>query len=331
MFLRSMRLFHGPRVMLPLVLALATAWAVPQAADADDGDAVALVNGHPISREEFVDVLIEAHGVKVLQQLLVLRVAKQECQQRGVRVTKEDVDAEFRSALERIALEAGMGGEFASEENKRKALQQVLDERGISMAEFMVGMERNAYLRKIVAQDMKITEETLREEFDRTFGAKVRIRHIQINRRDTNGLNEAVGLLNRGSDFADVARKLSKNVDTAARGGEMDPFTFTDDGIPAAIRQMAFSLKPGGVSSPVLTGEFFHILRLEERIAPVNARFEDERPKLIKSLRERAFPQAMAKLATDLFKQASIRILDAKLRPKYEEFLQEDTKSATQP
>ncbi|MFQ5806422.1 MAG: peptidylprolyl isomerase [Phycisphaerae bacterium] len=297
----------------------------------DDGGAVAIVNGHPISRVKMMEVLIDARGVEVLQQLIILQLAKQETKQRGLRVTRADVDAEFQTALTRIAKNAGMIGEYATEKNKRAALQEVLDERGISMAELMVGMERNAHLRKIVAKDLRITEQTLREEFARTYGEKVKASHIQIDQRDARGLNEALDLLGRGAEFAAVARRLSKNPETAARGGEMEPFTFDDPEIPPALREIAFSLKPGEVSSPVLAGQYFHILKLECRIPTDNVRFEDKRAEVEQNLRERAIPQAMAKLAMQLFKQAKIRVVDSKLRPKYQEFLRRGALDTEQP
>jgi len=316
-------------IMVVLVVALAA--ALPSTAQADDGDAVALVNGHPIAREELVDILIEAHGVDVLQQLIILRAAKQETRKRGLRVTPGDVDAEFQSALDRIAENAGMSPNEATEQNKREALRQVLDERGVSLAEFMIGMERNAHLRRLVETDLRITEETLREEFARRYGARVHIRHIQIDQRDNRGLNQALELLARGSDFADVARQLSKNPETAARGGEMEPFTFDDPEIPPAIRETAFALKQGGVSSPVLAGQFFHILKLERRIPADRARFEDKRAEVEKSLRERAIPQAMAKLAVELFKEAKISVLDSNLRAQYQEFLERGSSPVAPP
>ena len=211
-----------------------------------DGNAVALVNGHPIARDELMKILLEAHGVDVLQQMILLRVAKQELQQRGLKVTEAEVTREFQSSLDSIAENAGMDLEFATEENKHKALRQVLDERGISLEEFMIGMERNAYLRKLAELDMRVTEETLREEFARKYGARVQISHIQIPQRDSRALNQAIELLGRGSEFADVARRMSKNPETAARGGLMEPFAFDDPDIPAALKETAFRSRRGG-------------------------------------------------------------------------------------
>lgn len=323
-----MRAKHGGIVAV-FAVALTTAWLAT--AQADDGDAVALVNGHPIAREELIEALLDAHGVDVLQQLIILQVAKQETRTRGMRLSTADVEAEFQSSLDQIADNAGMSAEEATEANKREALRQLLDERGLSLGEFMIGMERNAHLRKLVEADLRITEETLREEFARRYGARVQVRHIQIPQRDSRGLNQALELLGRGADFADVARQLSQNPETAARGGEMEPFTFDDPDVPAALRETAFSLKEGGVSNPVLAGQFFHILKLDRRIPAGGARFEDKRAELEQSIRARAIPQAMATLAVELFKEAKITVLDSKLRTRYQEFLERGSSAVTSP
>ena len=42
---------------------------------AQDGDAMAIVNGQPISRKQVVDKLIETHGLAVLQQMIALDLA----------------------------------------------------------------------------------------------------------------------------------------------------------------------------------------------------------------------------------------------------------------
>jgi len=315
-----------------LAAALGTVLLLVAPALAQPGDeAIALVNDRPISRQEMIDLLIDAHGVEALQQLIVLQLAKQGTRERGVRVSQADIDAEFDASLNRIAQNAGMNGEDATDQNKREALRQVLQERNISMAEYMLSMERNAHLRKLVEKDLHVTEETLREEFARTYGERVSVSHIQIDQRDTRVLNAVVDMLNRGSDFAQLARRFSANPETAARGGEMEPFTFTDPDIPPALREGAFALKEGGVSNPILVGQFFHILKLNRRIPNSGVRFEDVRSEIDANVRKRAIPQAMSSLAVDLFRKANISVLDGKLRAKYQEFLEKSAQTAAAP
>ena len=304
------------------------AWGQEEAADVDN-DAVALVNGHPLSQAEMYAILIDARGVEVLQQMIVRQLAKEEARSRGLRVTKAEVEREFQQALDTIAQEAGMDPDEATRENKLEALRQVLTERGLSESEFRIGMERNAYLRKCVEKDLVITDETLKAQFGRMYGERVRVRHIQIAQHDHQGLNDALEMLRRGTAFEDVARRFSKNEETAAVGGLMPEFTFDDPRIPPAIRDTAFAMKADAVSNPILAGQYFHILKLEARVPPEHVRLEDVREEVEASVREAALPQAMAKLATDLFKKAKIRVLDSRLRPKYQEYLDDSVTSPT--
>lgn len=297
-------------------------------AGAQNGDAVAIVNGKPITKQRINKVLMDAYGVEVMQQLIITELAKRESQRRELRVTRADLDAEFQDALRRIAVESGMSAEDASEENKMKALRTVLDQKRISMAEFMLGMERNAHLRKCVEQEFKPDEATLREEFARTHGEKVRVRHIQISIHNQRALSEVGTLLRRGADFADIARQKSENPETAPRGGELAPFTFQTPMVEPVLREAAFALAPGEISNPIRTDQYFHILKLEERIPPDDVRFESVRDQVEQDMRGRVVPEKMAELAATLFRKASVRVLDVEMRLKYQKFLNQ---SASRP
>lgn len=309
-----------------LATALLTA-ALPEsfAQARGDGDAVAVVNGHPIARVDLFDALIDAYGVQVLQQLIVLDLARQETARRKIRVTSGDVEREFQESVERIAQEAGLDPRRSSEAQRMKALETLLEQKSISMAEFRLSMARNAHLRKLVEQDLRLDEPTLREEFSRTYGERVLVRHIQVSFDDGRTLNEVVTHLSRGEDFAELARRLSQNADTAPRGGLMEPFGFDDESIPAALRDGAFALRPGEISTPIRAGQMMHVLKLERRIPPDNVRFEDVRDEVERNMRERALPRRMADLAGELFRQARIQVIDPRLRDRYEEFLRSNT------
>ena len=177
-------------------------------------------------------------------------------------------------------------------------------------------MERNAYLRKLVETEIKISEPTLREEFARTYGERVQIRDIVI--ADAKELSAALDALNKGMDFAEVAKRFSQHP-TAPLGGQLEPFAFDDDRIPPLVRESAFGLRPGEVSSPLRVDERFHIIQLERRVSPDNVKFEDVKAQVEEKLRDRVIPQEMSKLAAELFEKAQIKVLDAKLKDKFEE------------
>lgn len=303
-----------PHTLFRTLVALVVLCTTAPTLRAADGDAIAFANGKPISRQQVMDLLIESHGLEAMQQLIMLELARQETERRGLTVKPSDVQAEFQRSLDKIA--AASSDAPLDEAAKRQALNTLLTQKGLSMAEFTIGMERNAHLRKIVEADFKVGDDTLREEFARTHGEKVLVRHIQL--AESRDLGDVLMQLNKGADFAEVARRLSQNPDTAAHGGELPLFTFDDSQIPAALREAAFSLKPGEVSPPIRTEKWYHILKLERRIPPESAKFEDVRPQVETSLRERVIPQEMGKLANDLYQKAKIRVIEGKLKDRYE-------------
>ena len=138
---------------------------------------------------------------------------------------------------------------------------------------------------------------------------------------EVSALHEALNLLEKGTDFGDVARRLSQDAASAQRGGLLEPFTFNDDNIAPVLREAAFALAAGEVSKPVKVGRWWFIWRLERRIPPAEARFEDVKAEVERKLRERVVPQEMNRLVTELFRKAEIRVLDRDLKPKFEELL----------
>jgi parvulin-like peptidyl-prolyl isomerase len=301
--------------------ALALAGILCAAALGGDGDAVVIVNGAPISQKQIVDRLMEAHGLSMMQQMIVLELARQEATRRQIRVSQADIEREFEDSLDEIARESGLEGPDATRENKLRALQIVLDNKRISMEEYKISVERNAYLRPIAQQDVQVDDATLREEFARTYGERVVVRHIQIPVSDRRTLLAAETDLRQGADFADVARRLSANPRTAAVGGELEPFTFTDTRLPAIMREIAFSLRPGEQSNAVQTDTNYQILRLERRIPPDNVRFEEVRDQVRRSVVSRATAAKMQELAVELFQKATIKVIDRRMKDKYEDFL----------
>ena len=303
------------------VVALLLVVGLP-AARGQDGDAVVIVNGRPITKKQMVDLLMEARGLGVMQQLIVLELAKEETRRLKIRVTDEDVQREFERALTKIAPSVDAQGQPLSAEEKQKSLEMLLQQKGITLTEFRVGMERNAHLRKVVESSFRVDDATLREEFARLYGETVEVRHIQVG--DVGGLHEALNRLEKGTDFGDVARAVSQNPETAPRGGLLTPFAFNDEVVAPVLREAAFSMKPGEVSKPIRVGPWWHILKLERRLPAPDVRFEDVRPQVEQSLRDHAVPQQMNRLITDLFQKADVKVLDSELKRRYEKLLKEN-------
>jgi peptidyl-prolyl cis-trans isomerase C len=168
-----------------------------------------------------------------------------------------------------------------------------LAEHHLSEAEFARVIEQEIasdLVREALTRDIRVTDAEIAAFYERERGnprfadlftapATVTASHILIAARP--GLHpdlaarraraEEIRLrLQRGEDFAALARQYSEDPGTRARGGELGPFT--RDRHTAAFDDAAFALAPGQTSPVIQTEYGFHIIRVTaaspERIRP---------------------------------------------------------------
>ncbi|MGC4028232.1 MAG: SurA N-terminal domain-containing protein [Steroidobacteraceae bacterium] len=145
------------------------------------------------------------------------------------------------------------------------------------------------------AKGVVVSEEALRERYEKAKDSYMeperrRARHILIAvdaaTDDAKAKTEADALyqrLQKGEDFAALARSSSKDSASAAEGGDLG-WASRDAYVPA-FADALFALKEGETSAPVKTQFGYHIIRLEG-IRPGNVRtFEDVRAELAAQLR----------------------------------------------
>ncbi len=278
---------------------------------------IATIAGRPVPRERVVDLLLRAHGPGLLEQLIVLDAATGMAAEKGLTVNQADVDKEYDLALRRLVDPLWeMTPTPFDREAAEPLLDSVLSQRNISREEFLLGMRRNAYLRRIVESEQVLTEEQLRAEYERCYGARVRIRHIQLA---TAGAAARVQeRLTAGEAFEGLARTFSVNLASGVSGGLLDPFAETDHRVPAALREAAFSLRPGEAFKTVQIGKWFHIIKVEEVLPAEEQEFSAVRGELERSLGERLSEPAIRELYERLFRQTPVEIHDTILRDAFE-------------
>ncbi|MEE9296200.1 MAG: peptidylprolyl isomerase [Phycisphaerae bacterium] len=278
----------------------------------DAGDVVAVVQGVPITRSRVVDLLIESHGVGLLEQLIVLESARQRAKAEGIRISKADVDAEYQRSL---SLLVGESGDNEPDSLRTKAGESMLEDmllrRNSSRIEYMLVMERNAILRKLVENRIVVDQASLEAEFSRLHGERAQIRHIQIaSRADFERmLAERAG----GAEFGDLAVRYSVNQASAERLGLLPPFTKDDPNIPEVIRREAFLLPAGQDSNPIYVDGWYHIIRVERRIDADKVSLEEVRDEVEQSLRQRLTNAAIVRLHAELFNESKVEIVDPAL------------------
>ncbi|MCH7814830.1 MAG: peptidyl-prolyl cis-trans isomerase, partial [Planctomycetes bacterium] len=228
-----------------------------------------------------------------------------------------DVQAEHDFELRRLLnpLPTDYSTDFYRQAGHR-LLDRLLDNRGISPAEYHLGRVRNAHLRKLAEARLTFTEAELDREYARSFGPRVRVRHIQL--ASPAEAERVRGLLDAGADFAELARRYSANTLTAGAGGLLEPFSADDTEVPPLLREAAFDLPVGRVSNPLRVGNWVHLVRVDERLPQSDLPRDRVRDRLEKQLRQRRLPDEMQRISAEKFERARIRILDPQLEAEFQ-------------
>jgi parvulin-like peptidyl-prolyl isomerase len=278
---------------------------------------IATVGGQVISRERVVDLLLRGHGPGILEQLIVLEAAEQEADRLGIRITTADVDREYEQTLKQLLDPlADVSQGMLDREEAERVLDAVLAERNISRAEYRLGIRRQTLLRAIVTAELEATDEQLKRAYDQHYGPQVQVRHIQV--ATPAQVAEVQSALRQGEDFAELARTHSAHLASASQGGLLEPFTHTDQRVPAALRELAFQLEPDEVSNPLRLGRWYHLVRLERRLAAESPPLDRVREQLAQRVRDALAPAAMQDRYRQLLRESEVRIFDPALREAFE-------------
>lgn len=134
--------------------------------------------------------------------------------------------------------------------------------------------------------------------------AQTRASHILIEKKDDNSIKEAQEVLAKikgGAKFEDLAKELSKDPGSAARGGDLGFFGEGRMVKPFEDAVKALS-KPGDISDLVETQFGYHIIRLEERQAKNTRGFEEVKPQLMSESRNELLSQKRVQKIQDISK-----------------------------
>jgi len=292
----------------------------PQAS-VKDAVQVAKVNGWGIDRRQWLGTLIEAYGFEVLRELIGEELARQAAGRNGLHVTGEQIDREYDRMVRQICPEKDLHGRALTDRQRRRILHEVLRRRGVSAGLFKLSARRNAYLRAVAETKVEISDQMLQEQYALRYGPRVQVRHIQVP--DLKLAEEIISRLQQGADFAELARRYSTNLHTAESGGLMPVFSRDDSSLPQLIREAAFSLEEGQVSSVLKVDGQYHILKLQRRIPADRRTYEQVRDQLRRDLREQLISRKMVELQNELFRDAQVEILDPALADRYKNWLKE--------
>jgi peptidyl-prolyl cis-trans isomerase C len=181
---------------------------------------------------------------------------------------------------------------LAQAAEQKKMTQQPGFERKMELARKRVLME--AIMEQAVkdaaseAEMKKLYDESVKKM---TPQEEVRASHILVETEEK--AKELVAQLNKGADFAKLAKENSKDPGSAD-GGDLG--YFTKDQMVPEFAEAAFKLDKGKISDPVKSQFGFHIIKVEDKRKQPAPAFADVKPQLEQFLGRKAQAELVAKL-----------------------------------
>jgi parvulin-like peptidyl-prolyl isomerase len=248
---------------------------------------LAVVNNEPIGRQELAQECLTHYGKEVLEAMVNKYLIVQYCQQQGVVITKDEVNAEMERTAKKFKITI---------DQWLKMLEQ---ERGIDADQYANDIVwPTLALKKLAGPRLQPTDQDLQEAFETQYGEAVKARIIIVKDLATA---KRVAAQAKSDPERFSALAVSNSIDASASANGMIPPIRRHVG-DQQIEQWAFHLQQGEISDPIPYQGQFVILKCEGRLPAANVRpdqMNQVKEKLAEVIRERKLHGA----AEDVFKE----------------------------
>ncbi|MBS4198518.1 peptidylprolyl isomerase [Bacillus sp. FJAT-49732] len=223
-----------------LSLTLAAGVVGLTACGGNGGEAVVKSKAGNVTKDELYVAMKEKVGEQVLQQLVLDKVLSKE-----YKVTDKDVDKKMDE------IKAQVGPQFS----------MLLAQNGFKDEdEFREAVKFNLLQEKAATKDIKVTDKEVKEFYDNEKPER-KVRHIIV--KDEKTIKEIKGKLDKGEDFAALAKEYSED-GTAEKGGDLGYIAYDDPSMDQDFKDEAFKLKKDEISAPLQTQFGWHLLEVTD-------------------------------------------------------------------
>ncbi|MBV8619308.1 MAG: peptidylprolyl isomerase [Curvibacter sp.] len=148
-----------------------------------------------------------------------------------------------------------------------------------------------------------VTDEEVKAEYDKfvaaNSGKEYKARHILVEKEAD--AKDIIARLKKGAKFEDLAKKLSKDPGSGAKGGDLDwatPSSYVKEFTEALVK-----LKKGETTEAPVKSQFgWHVIRLDDVRDAKLPKLEDVKPQITQQLQQ----QKLAKFQEDLRAKAKV-------------------------
>lgn len=223
--------------------------------NSERADVVGRVAGVDITREQLTEELLALYGEQTLRTLMLRIAAEREAEALGIVVTEAELERELRKMAEG----------YESEAEFYRVMREQL---GLDRARVRQETRDRLLLEKLAMLTVTVTDEEIRKywaEHAEEFGPRTEFRISRIVLASPSEAERVLARLERGEDFAALAKSLSLDPFTAESGGDLGWVAEDDPFVPAAVLEAAGRLEVGAITGPVKTEDGHEVIMLTGR------------------------------------------------------------------
>ena len=258
-------------------------------------DLIAVVNGEPIRRNELARQCLWHYGEEVLEKLVNKHLIVQHCQEKGITVSQDEVQAEIQRQAQRFRLPPDQWLKMLEKERNINPTQYARDIVWPTLA-----------LKKLAAARLQVTPEEIRREYESVYGEAVKARLIACTSEEKAKKIHALAMANP-DDFGNLAKLHSDDTNSASAKGLIQPIR-RHVGDPQ-LESVAFRLREGEISPILQVGGMYVFLKCEGRYPARQVPLEAVEKQLREAIEERKLSDVAEQLFAELQKRAQVEII----------------------
>ncbi|MBA2877485.1 peptidylprolyl isomerase [Anoxybacillus ayderensis] len=266
-------------------VAMSAAAVLALSACNNGSDVVVETKAGNITKDELYNEMKERFGKDVLRDLVHEKVLSKK-----FKVTDKEIDKEIENLKEMY----GVQYDLAVQQNGEEAIRNMV--------------KLDLLRQKAAMEDIKVSDEELKKYYNE-YKPKVKASHILVD--DEKTAKEIKAKLEKGEDFAKLAKEYSKDTGSAQNGGDLG--WFGPGKMVEEFEKAAYALKVGEVSDPVKTQFGYHIIKVTDKEEKKS--FDEMKEEMEYEVKKSKLDASKVQSKLDkLMKEANVDIKDKSLK-----------------
>lgn len=271
----------------------------------------AIAAGQRIEWSQLEPRLAEAAGAAVLEEAILDVAVEQELARAGKTADSIglNTDAEREIVVLAVAEESQVTMDQAA-----GLIDELCRARGLGPRRYAAQLRRNAILRWLVRDSVKVTPEEISLARRLNYGARARLRVIVTrSEREAAQIRDTLAPLSGETlraEFSRIAQQQSVHP-SAPRSGDIGVLSAEDPSLPVPMQQSLAAAQPGTLTDLVVTGEGYMLAYVDAIFPQVTPPADTEIERRVRLRKERV---AMDELSNRLIAGSNVTVFNESLR-----------------